>query len=677
VGGATYSVTADNTGHWTLDTGAVSPTSGTLNLVDGSNAVVLNEAGVIGASKVIFDNSPPDAAVLTTSTFTDGLFKGVDSSSGISVPIRSGIVLSGTAEAGSKVDLQIGGATYETYANSAGYWAVNLRTPAGGELTLTPGTMSVNLKVTDTSGKYTESTDSVIYKPLIAWESDFDANRFNIIGLDDDMIMNDKPVSLTIKGILHDTKAININGTTYSHYFLGANDPDTFMETWGYFDWTFTPDPEVWRTGLNEITYVNAGQTYYLYIDDLPASTEAPTLDPTTLTDDTPVLSGSAQPGSTLSVMLGGVGYSIDVGDDGLWSLDTSVLSPDSGNLEGNMQMLNFSFAGFNPSLSIATHDLVAGDVLNLYAQNINAEGARTLLQSWTIPSDAASSSEDYLFELPANLFSYLTPVGSRSNFYVDLEVLHQGVLMQAYQMETDPSLALITNPEYLPVLPVAGDFVSDPNIEYIDILSEQSVAKVSSLTDKSADVLLLITASDANGDAVDYLDEATGELVDMGVDIRGFVTWGELADAEQVSVTPVTELAVRLAQLDGNIALDEGAHAAMASVSDFFKLADLNGAIMTITSDAYNEVDGINDAEHYGQILALLSGGDVVTGSMDATLNEMLAIVAGVTDIATARSTIETWAAAYEAGPNADLADLTYALDLISQSLDEVEPSL
>jgi len=155
-------------------------------------------------------------------------------------------------------------------------------------------------------------------------------------------------------------------------------------------------------------------------------------------------------------------------------------------------------------------------------------------------------------------------------------------------------------------------------------------------------------------------LDEATGQMLDMAINLRGFASAAELDGGTHVTVSPLTELAVRLATNAGGSMTQQTAKEAVLAVQNFFHVDDLNGDVLTVTSSDYNEADGISSAEHMGQILALLSGGDTVMGSMDAALAQLEAILSGQVTPKNVSVIFGQWSRAFEAGPNGHLADLS-----------------
>ncbi|NUB18851.1 DUF4347 domain-containing protein [Azospirillum formosense] len=144
IGGATYTTTATN-GSWSINLATETPTSGALNLnANGTNAVSVtakdasNNTSTPGTQTLTIDTTLPNAPVVTSAALTKN-----------ATP-----TLTGTAEAGSTVTVQVGGATYTAIA-TGGTWSIDLATatPTQGSLSLNPnGANTVSATATDTAG---------------------------------------------------------------------------------------------------------------------------------------------------------------------------------------------------------------------------------------------------------------------------------------------------------------------------------------------------------------------------------------------------------------------------------------------------------------------------------------------------------------------------------------------
>lgn len=166
----------------------------------------------------------------------------------------------------------------------------------------------------------------------------------------------------------------------------------------------------------------------------------------------------------------------------------------------------------------------------------------------------------------------------------------------------------------------------------------------------------MTVQISDANGNLPDYLDEATAQAHPLSIVLRSIAM--KTVELTSVTVSPLSEIVARLVGGVGLTAVN--LDMIQTAVSNAFSINPANG-ITTIFDASYHEDDGIDDAEAYGQLLAVLSGADVKTGSMAATLD---AITSGLTihdGVATfspeVQALLKAGAAIFESGPEKDRA--------------------
>ena len=150
--------------------------------------------------------------------------------------------------------------------------------------------------------------------------------------------------------------------------------------------------------------------------------------------------------------------------------------------------------------------------------------------------------------------------------------------------------------------------------IDYVDLMpASYSGPAIINILDGSAEL--------------DYLDEFSGELKDYGQTTSGFglralINYEDSVALEPISVTPLTELALRLAEANTDLDLDAAYDHAMAQLYALFSLTDTRGQITVTTADEFDTADGISAAESQGLVLAALSTLDNLTGGINATLD-------------------------------------------------------
>ena len=229
----------------------------------------------------------------------------------------------------------------------------------------------------------------------------------------------------------------------------------------------------------------------------------------------------------------------------------------------------------------------------------------------------------------------------------------------------------------------VGGPFIASMLYEVFDSSGKLLVQTVSDASGKVKMILpstytglVLVRASSLNGNAVDYVDEKTGLPVNLEAPLRAYVSVTAGA-ATSLTVTPLTEIAVRKGQLDAGLAMDsilppsqQAALKVNADVAQLFGLASITGSVTPIiaadgqANPAYNEADSLNTAaEDYGRVLAKLASNDFVTGSAAKTSEAYVsALRAG--DAAQIAELLEQGAKAFEFGGSTQTAGYANLLD-------------
>ena len=145
-------------------------------------------------------------------------------------------------------------------------------------------------------------------------------------------------------------------------------------------------------------------------------------------------------------------------------------------------------------------------------------------------------------------------------------------------------------------------------------------------ITYRGAMLIVMEDANDANGTpTADYKDEFTGNNVDLTTNLRAVVNFTG-ADTD-LSVTPLTELAVRKMNLTGKQAPSDVNFitSVNAQVAEAFGVTDMLDKVVAV-NDAGYDAAGSAQAQLYGKMLGALSLLDAVTGSMENTLAQTAA---------------------------------------------------
>ncbi|CAG36833.1 beta strand repeat-containing protein [Desulfotalea psychrophila] len=177
----------------------------------------------------------------------------------------------------------------------------------------------------------------------------------------------------------------------------------------------------------------------------------------------------------------------------------------------------------------------------------------------------------------------------------------------------------------------------------------------------------ILVKVIDNNEGAGDYLDEASGLSLSLGAPLRAMGYSDGNGDV-YISVTPLTELAARQAGITGN-EVNEADLAANDQIAELFAVEDILAPVVTVVEDGYDSSDEINEtAEHYGEILAQLSGADSTTTGMAKTLDQLENAITELGDgkLALSQEGVELLADGVDAftnGVNGNRADLGNSL--------------
>ncbi|WP_133152241.1 cadherin repeat domain-containing protein, partial [Vibrio sp. 10N.261.46.F12] len=221
-------------------------------------------------------------------------------------------------------------------------------------------------------------------------------------------------------------------------------------------------------------------------------------------------------------------------------------------------------------------------------------------------------------------------------------------------------------------VNPVAGVFTSSVLVELFDDTGALVGSKVHDMNtgpatfdiDNNYAGTLLAKITDTNGASGDYLDEATNIMHSLDTPLRVMLEADGKNDVTS-TVSPLTELATRLAGIsEAAPSVSISALTVNEKIADMFGLEDITSDVVTILETSFNEADGITEAEAYGKVLALLSGADYSSGSIDNTLNilegEILETSIGDLGITANGFKVLTDAAtAFESGANASTTEI------------------
>ncbi|MEP4533759.1 MAG: Ig-like domain-containing protein, partial [Cyclobacteriaceae bacterium] len=318
VGGATFIVTTDAGGNWTVDTNNAPNAGAFAPNVNGANEVQVTSEDAAGNTSVdattlelVIDTTDPADPTIAAQTTND--------------PTP---VITGTAEAGSTVTVVVSGATYTVTADGSGNWSVDTEvvTPDSGAFAPdVNGSNEVAVTSTDEAGN--SSTDTTTLELII---DTTDPVTPTVVP----QITNDTTPEITGTAEANSTVTVVVGGASYTVTADGSGDWSVDTGVLTPVAGTFSPNVN----GTNEVSVTStdaAGNSstdvtnLELTIDTTDPAT--PTVASQTTNDTTPVISGTAEAGSTVTVVVSGATYTVTADGSGNWSIDTEVVIPDSG----------------------------------------------------------------------------------------------------------------------------------------------------------------------------------------------------------------------------------------------------------------------------------------------------------------------------------------------------------
>ncbi|WP_157943738.1 MULTISPECIES: Ig-like domain-containing protein [Arenibacter] len=329
VAGATYTTTADGSGDWSIDTETATPVSGAFNPnVNGTNEVTVTSTDAAGNSTV--DTSSMELTIDTTDPAEPTV---VSQTTNDTTP-----VLSGTAEIGSSLTVVVAGATYITTADGSGDWSIDTESAVPDSGTFNPnvnGTNEVTATSTDAAGNSTVDTST-----LELTIDTTDPAEPTVVS----QITNDTTPVLSGTAEIGSILTVVVAGATYTTTADGSGDWSIDTETATPDSGTFAPNVN----GTNEVAVTSTDAAGNSSVDTSTLELTMDTNDPAEPTvvsqitnDTTPVLSGTAEIGSTLTVVVAGATYTTTADSSGDWSVDTETATPDSGAFNPNVNGTN------------------------------------------------------------------------------------------------------------------------------------------------------------------------------------------------------------------------------------------------------------------------------------------------------------------------------------------------
>ena len=329
--GATFEVVAESDGTWSLDTGSVTPQSGTFSPnIDGnattdvlvtSTDAAGNSTSDITGSELFIDATAP---VVTIATSDVVIVANVDN-----------YILEGACTAGDGVvTVSIAGATpASTIAPCSGATWISSGFDLSG-IADGSNAVVVNASQTDFWGNTGNATTAQLDK---------DSTPPGTPTVDAQTTTNTTPV-ITGTADAGASVAVSIGGADYTVVANGSGQ-------WSLDTGAMAPDSGSFNPNTNGANEVIAIVTDGVGNSSTDATNNevvidtvmpvAPTVDSLLTNDATPLVTGTAEAGSTNTIIFGGATFTITANVFGQWLLDTGAVTPDSGTFAPDVNGVN------------------------------------------------------------------------------------------------------------------------------------------------------------------------------------------------------------------------------------------------------------------------------------------------------------------------------------------------
>ncbi len=272
-------------------------------------------------------------------------------------------VLSGTAEAFSTMTIVVGGATFEVVATSGGTWSLD----TGGVSPLV-GTFNPNIDGSATNNVLATSTDAAGNSTSDNTGSELfiDATAPVLTITTSDVVVVANVNNYMLSGTCTSGDGLvtmSITGATPASRTAPCS-----SGTWVSSGFNLSAIAD----GSNVIvlnarqtdSWGNTGNATTVLLDKDATPPGTPTVDAQTTSDTTPVITGTADVGASVSVSVGGAMYTVLADGSGLWSLDTGAVTPDSGAFNPTANGANEVVATVTDGVGNSSTDVTNGEVV-------------------------------------------------------------------------------------------------------------------------------------------------------------------------------------------------------------------------------------------------------------------------------------------------------------------------
>ncbi len=335
-GSTVGSVTADASGQWSVDLTETELAEGQYDVVARSRDLAGNSTDS-AALAITVDLTAPEPAVVTsidedTKTPNDRVTSDTE------------LAFSGVSEPGSVVEIFINGQPSGlTTADETGAWSFDY-----SDVSLADGVYAITNQVTDLAGNTGGLSSPVsVIVDTVAPQSPMITAISDDTGTADDGITSD--TTLTFSGSSEAGSEVDV----YLNDALIGNVITDASGEW-VLDYTSTEltdgNYSVDARATDVAGNVSArGQAFELEIDTVAPGNVTLSQNGQTIADNTPVLSGTADPGSRILITINGAEFVTQTNDDGEWSIE---ITPDIENGDYDVEVVSEDSAGNQSSTS-------------------------------------------------------------------------------------------------------------------------------------------------------------------------------------------------------------------------------------------------------------------------------------------------------------------------------------
>jgi sugar lactone lactonase YvrE len=292
VSGTIYTVQTDANGNWS---NSVFPPTYVNDGIYSISAFTIDAAGnqsSVVNSTIEVDTTPPGAPSLSSNLMQNQLLPS----------------FTGFADPGSVLTLTLNGKTYQTTVAGSGAWSIQL--PVGDELS--DGNYAIQITSTDAAGNGSPAFADTLFIDTVA------PNKPVVTS---GALFTTSTPTFTGTGEIGSTITVNVNSTPFTTVVL----PDG---TWtvsvpanqSFGDGTYLIKVSATDAAGNS----SSAAPFNLTIDTTPPATATITSSLGQATA-TPTIKGTAEPLSTITIVLNGVTYSVIVDNRGVWNFDLPV----------------------------------------------------------------------------------------------------------------------------------------------------------------------------------------------------------------------------------------------------------------------------------------------------------------------------------------------------------------